>query len=1018
MATRDSELNIPLIEGMNAGDDERLNDGLQLLQNARLDEFETPRKRNGITQKGAALAGAQGNFIGAIKDQLVVSNGRSLFSYSESLDSFRRALNPNFDIIAPCFGIYDGLSYSSMGVIAPLVAGERSHFRPSSAENDDYIITAAHDGAGNPFVIVRDKATGSYLLESDFGVGSPLNKPIKVLSFNGKIAYIVNSGDISLGIANDSGPSITFDITTLAVATRAQSPFDVCPFGDGFALIFHIDTTTIGVRTFDGDGVEIDSTTITDLATIGFACSIAHDSAGERIVVGHWTYDGADAAIRFTSMPEDLSSQTTINILAYSTGAVFLPSIGIVVDGASCHYFFTFVDSGNISSLTLYARVNLPTTAVDIAFTSAGNHFAMATKPIIIDGSIYVAGVLGPAMYQANSTVDPSTTQRVGLFCRFTALGLVPVARYGYGTHHDDLTASNLIHPLQDIIYDGEFYKFIYPKRISHDTSIPVKWVTEAKTVKLKYLDLETSQPINYNGSLVFPGALPMVFDGSILFEYGMHHGPIITSFQLSAGAGNIPDGTYLYIATYEYVDAQGITHISPPSPVLTAIVTGGPKNISLLPSTLKMGVLATLCKLRLYRTEKDSSAPFYMVTQEDGLYNNPSSETSTYVDNRTDAQLLKGELYPFNGDVIEPDPPPSSNAFWTYKNRLFCAPFDEPQTVAYSQESTVVGSARLQSGFSDFFKTSSDDTNSQVGDRTVTGAVLDDKMLIFKESSTLVMAGDGPDRSGGGEFFSRPVLISSSVGTLSPRSAISCQLGVIFKSRKGIYLIGRGLDVVFIGEPVDNYSSLQVTGAIDDPNGHYVVFTTKTAEALIFDYRNMKWSVYSNYAAHGATFWRGKLAHLKPAGTVFVENSEFSDAGAFVPMKIILNWIKLAGIQGYVRIKRVMIFGKYKSAHNLRLSLAHDYELYNTQTETHEPQNVSDFNRVSAPSNADLYAGANNGVYQVEFHVARQKSQALKLTIEDIETSTKGESFELTGISMIVGKKKGIGKISEKKKG
>ena len=113
-----------------------------------------------------------------------------------------------------------------------------------------------------------------------------------------------------------------------------------------------------------------------------------------------------------------------------------------------------------------------------------------------------------------------------------------------------------------------------------------------------------------------------------------------------------------------------------------------------------------------------------------------------------------------------------------------------------------------------------------------------------------------------------------------------------------------------------------------------------------------------------------------------------------------------------------MLLVGEYKSNHNLRISFAYDYEKFNWNQKTMVPLNGSNYNITSRPSNANMYSGTIDGVYQWDIHIEKQKCQALKLTIEDVFTDTAGESLSLTSIDLEVGVKEGPYKTQTAKKG
>lgn len=63
------------------------------------------------------------------------------------------------------------------------------------------------------------------------------------------------------------------------------------------------------------------------------------------------------------------------------------------------------------------------------------------------------------------------------------------------------------------------------------------------------------------------------------------------------------------------------------------------------------------------------------------------------------------------------------------------------------------------------------------------------------------------------------------------------------------------------------------------------------------------------------------------------------------------------------------------------------------------------------------VYGGEDNGVYQFQIHMKKQKCQAIRVVIEDIyensSTTNTGQGADITGITLEIGTKRGLGKIT-----
>jgi hypothetical protein len=498
-----------------------------------------------------------------------------------------------------------------------------------------------------------------------------------------------------------------------------------------------------------------------------------------------------------------------------------------------------------------------------------------------------------------------------------------------------------------------------------------------------------------------------MCFDGSTLYETNFHHGPYLTATE-SVGAGSIPAGTYQYLAVYEFVNAKGEVVLSAPSAAVS-ITLGSAKNVTLVAGTYKLGVLAPICQVVLYRTKINGDV-FYKIDVEN---NDQYTESISHIDSATDASIENGSTWYFPGEVLENFPPAPHSSSCLYKNRILSVADDIPNCLQYTKEKDF----DISPGNNEFLRIFVEDSNYSQNEVLRCVGVLDDKIILFKDTSIFFVIGDGPNNSGEGEF-SRPQLLSADVGCPSPRSIVCTPMGLMFKSTKGIYVVTRSLEVQYVGADVEDYNAKEITGAVLVDDKNLVVFTTSDDVAMVYDYYFRQWSVFTNYVAQDLTLWNGQLAHLKSSGVVRVENAAFDDDGTFVPFKLITGWLKVKDLQNFGRARRALFLGEYKSAHNFRVSVAYDYEQFNWSTKTFVPLTGAEYNIAVKPALANVYTGTIDGVYQWDYHLEKQKCQALKFTIEDIDTGTAGESLTLTNMALEVGLKAGPYKTQASKKG
>jgi hypothetical protein len=135
-----------------------------------------------------------------------------------------------------------------------------------------------------------------------------------------------------------------------------------------------------------------------------------------------------------------------------------------------------------------------------------------------------------------------------------------------------------------------------------------------------------------------------------------------------------------------------------------------------------------------------------------------------------------------------------------------------------------------------------------------------------------------------------------------------------------------------------------------------------------------------------------------------------WTDAGSSYALKATTSWLSFTNVQGFQRVRRAQILGQWYSAHNLQVDVCVDFDDTIVQSAVVTPTTPSTFGGVS-PYGSGVYGGTFQ-LYQWRIDLARQKTQAVKFTIQDLPTATAGEGMSLSSIAFEVGAKKGLNKV------
>lgn len=515
----------------------------------------------------------------------------------------------------------------------------------------------------------------------------------------------------------------------------------------------------------------------------------------------------------------------------------------------------------------------------------------------------------------------------------------------------------------------------------------------------------------------------------------GNSYGVIVTtSLLLTKNAdvgGNITAGTRLYEAAYEWVSAKGEYSISAPSAPFTAwtgdtavtMTAGAPPNSQTQGSSETLSIPTyrltgrNNCQIGLYRTiaaESGGASIFYKVAT---LPNNPFADTVTYQDTTSDSDLLSGvPLYTSSGEVANISPPPAQ-VVTQHLNRIFLAALDDENTIWYSKP----WSLGYAVGFSPDFTIAVDQAGGPI---TALGSQ-DSYLVIFKQSRILVIEGNGPDVTGNNGQFSPPTIVNTDVGAINQDSIVFTPLGTLFQSLKGIYLLDRALNVTYVGAPVEGFNDLTITSAVLMPTVSQVRFGTDEGTTLLYDYQRGQWSTFT-YGSEHATTWGSTYVRVADSGEVFKEQpGTYTDAGTPVALKVVTAWFKPGNaLQGFARVWRVLLLGKYLSGHNVQVGIAINYDPTIVQYATFDAMAVLGGNTygTSNPYGVGSPYGDTSGtpVEQFRIHLGHlaQKAQSYQFTITELPSGAPGAGLVLQGIGIEAGVKGTTFKVSSTRQG
>lgn len=509
--------------------------------------------------------------------------------------------------------------------------------------------------------------------------------------------------------------------------------------------------------------------------------------------------------------------------------------------------------------------------------------------------------------------------------------------------------------------------------------------------------------------NLHISGGYVWAYDGSNLVEHNYHIFPEDLAATASTGAGTLSAQQYQYQVVYEWTDAQGNIHRSAPSLPFSITLAGPDNTITLDIPTLRLTYKANV-RLVVYRWSVALQNFIQVSSIQSPLLNDPSVDSVQYVDLQSDADILGNSLIYTTGGVVENIAYPAASSLAAYKNRLMVLSSENRDLIYYSKQ--VFQNTPVEP--SDLFSIYVSPTTGSQGSTGVCTVLtaMDDKFIIFKDDAIFYLVGDGPNDLGADNSFSEPTFISATVGCDNQRSLALIPQGLMFQSDKGIWLLGRGLDTVYIGAPVGDSGISPATSSQVIPNTNQVRMCLEDGKALMYDYFFDRWGSFKNINALSSTIYEQLHTTLTSSGAVRQETpGVYLDGSTPVVMDFETSWINVAGLQGLERVKELYIIGQYKSPHKLSVLISYDYESSPSQGATITPTNFAGDWGVVPNFWGQGEAWGGVGIEQFRVFFDRQKVQAVKVKVSELYDPAygvpAGEGLTISGLNFTIGIKK-----------
>lgn len=531
---------------------------------------------------------------------------------------------------------------------------------------------------------------------------------------------------------------------------------------------------------------------------------------------------------------------------------------------------------------------------------------------------------------------------------------------------------------------------------------------------------------------LLVAGGVLSAYDGISALEHGFPLFPENVTAASSAGGGLTASASYSYRVYFEYINAQGQREISTTGAAITKSTGVGEGTITLTIPTL--GPTARqyssqntpYVSIVVYRTTANAAAPliYHRVSSPDpstlGSDNgfrantNVANDTITFVDAVADSSITSAETDYLSSVPVELEnvTPPASSLIAAGNNHVFLAGFEDPDSI-WASKLRGFGEGLA---FSDALTISAPPAEGPI----TALAVMGDELIVFRERHIYSVTGDGPNNTGTNGQWETPRVLSDDIGCVDARSLVQFPGGLMFKSRRGIYLLGRDHSLVNIGQDVAAYDGEEVVSAVAMRDVHEVRFLTAN-RCLVFEYLEKAWSVWTIGGKH-AVLWQGQYAYLPGSSGETRVEAEDHFLDVTTPYKLIIEtaWLPLAGRQGNQHVRHISVLGEYHSDHVALVSLAYNFESFWSDRQRWSPAEVIrtplfgggvTFGAGGTFGGNDASKRRYTGAYQFRLSPCRPECEAIKVRIEDTVRAgyPLGESCSLSEITLEVAPRGGV---------
>lgn len=966
MALQRQNIPISFMYGVETKTDDKQNEigYLKRLENAIFDTLKTLRKRNGyeqvLTKDISNTQITNATSLSKFKKELAILTDEKYYSYSQSLTKWSDK----------------GKIFTAYPTSSPVIRNDYNKSNVDLISSENLNVYAYEDSRGIS-ITIKDNESENFIL-SDQLISASGTKPVLTSIQNKVFIFYKVSNSIRLKTLNILSPSvISSELTIVSDLNATNHNFDAVQYGNKNVIAYQNSSAVLSLLSVDIDGVPSSTTTLSGQSAA--SCVDLYVDSQSRIIVSYSDNSTVKLSIRSSSVSGQILAPTTIETIANVKNVTSIQCSDLD------SYYVAYEVEGS-SSTTQYIKLNTITNTGTIGTPSTIlKSVGLASKLICIEDFKTFIPCIHQSTLQSTyfiSDIEGSIVSKISPSIGGTLITKGSLPKVSYPTDTKVLFPSLVKSKV--VTDDGTFYSLlgVNSTTINFQPSDP-------------YQEAELGENLHISGGIL------KCYDGNYVSEHGFFLYPEnLTSPSTTTSGGFMSDGIYQYTAVYAWTDAYGQTHRSAPSTPLSITLEGATttQTVTVRVPTLRLTDKQNVI-IELYRTEAAGDIFYKVSSTTSPNFNVKTSDTIDIVDTLADADILSREILYTTGGVLENIQAPSSTIAESFNDRIFLAGLEDKNKIVYSKIRDENEAVEFNDALYKFV--------NNFGGNLTSLKTMDDKLIILKEDALYYISGDGPNDLGEQDSFIEPSQISSDVGAIDSKSVILTPNGLMFKSRKGIYLLDRGLNTQYVGAAVEDFNDLTITSAVIVPELDQVRFTTSNGECLVFNYLTNQWATFKNHKALSAVSILNDYYYLRTDGVLYKENKTiFSDNGSAIPMVLETSWISFADMQNFKRVYRLHLLGEFKSKHKIRIRIAYNFKeafIHEKIIDTADFTSDTAYGDSSPYGSESVYGGTGN-LHQLRLDLKQQKCQSIKIRIEEIQDVETGEGLSLSNIMFEVG--------------